>query len=874
MEINSFKGLDPPIHENTLSCTAAKEGTATHTVENVYIKKSKKQNKHKRNNHHIAFSSPKESLESLVDGIVCTLVQRTPCMHRQACSMKPKAVTERNLIHRRRQRSKSRIHTMPQHVTANSRNKKASTNDWLYRTNNILSKGYSMGNAYYSNIAPQASHSSGCQRKVNPGKPQNSVTLRPCPNMAPGIHCLHPNSLTTFARSSKMMRLLHSIVGDEIMSDLLLNSIILIPAVDEEQGDIDVGFERGNYFQLCGPPLNVITKELERINAEVMRFDRLAGKRNTPDDDNGTGKSLKRTRDEGHQRICAKQILEMWNPNRCLSRSKLFYCDFYARQIGLSPKHLLNQPLSDADSSIVNSAQTLSVDSSEMKLLNSLVHLWPRGGENVSSIGKNIVYCNKRRSRWRRLRETGVKMCREIMRRHQRCDYARLLESNCPLYTEKGIGKTARGMDAKEELKHLVTLYTPTENVGSFLESVLLAAFPSSFWGSKRNFCQIIETAKIFINLRLAESFPEKSMIEGIRVLDMTWLHPQTKNQCFIGHRDKRPKLSRSGHESAVVLLRNIMHWVYSKYIIPLLRSVFYITDTEFTGKRVVFYRRPVWARIRSLSLGVLMKRQYREKTLEKAKRLLAMVRCPPAPLRILPKKTGIRAIAMLSKASQIDHVKKLEIPQQLRNEKPHRLRNIAPNKILQSTFQALRYECKKQPLFGAGTLGVTEVFPSYYCFLDAMKKRFSNNMPRLYFTSADIEHCYDNINQDHLYKQVKSILKEDQYITQNHFILHSKDRNKTVRCRWEASTCSPANFLDIANSPKIYAQKFHNSIFINGISFSVEKRQTIESLLKDHIFGQMMVASGSNGQRLLLQRNGIPQVSWKKSVYYPISKT
>ena len=868
---DSVKGLDRLAPENVRLAT--KEGAPGHTVQNVYLKTSNKSNQHKPNNHHIALSPPRESLESLVDGVVCTLVQRNQSMHRPSHFTKSKVATRRNLIHRRRQRNKHCKQALPQRISANKLNK-ASTNDWLYRSTNILSKGYSIGNAYYYKNTSQLSH----RQVMNPTKPQNPMTLRPCPNMAPGIHCLHPNSLTTYARSSKLMRLFHRIVGDEMLSELLLNAIVLIPAVDENQSvDGGVEFERGNYFQLCGPPLNVITKEFERINANVARCDRLAGKKY----DDGVDKSLKRKREEGNHGICSEQmsldreIKKMWSPNRSIPRSKLFYCDFYARQIGLSPKHILNQPLSEdvnVSSQVTaverkrenefNNAQTFSMYNSETKLLNSLVHLWPRKGESSTDSSKDVVYNNKRRNRWRRLRETGVGMCRELMRRHKQCDYARLLESNCPLPMEKGYEKKGHVLDAKEELKYMVTLYTPTENVGRFLESVLRSAFPSAFWGSKHNFCQMVKTLKVFIDLRLSESFPEKLMIEGIRILDMKWLHPQKKNQCSTRHSNKRPKLSRTAHESSVVLLRNVMHWVYCKFIIPLLRSVFYVTDTEFTGKRVVYYRRPVWSRIRSLSLEMLMKRQYRERTLAKAKRVLAMVSCPPAPLRLLPKKTGIRAIAMLSKACQIDPIKSLE------SSSSDQVHNIqAPNKILQSTFQALRYEYKKQPLFGAGALGVTEVFPSYCCFLDILRKRFPKNTPRLYFTSADIEHCYDNINQDHLYRQVRSVLTEDQYVTQNHFILHSKDRNKTIRCRWRKSTRSPSNFLDITSPSKTYAQKFHSSIFIDGVSFSVDKRQTIVGLLKDHIFGQMIVASGSNGQRLLLQRNGIPQVCRKRAL-------
>ena len=45
---------------------------------------------------------------------------------------------------------------------------------------------------------------------------------------------------------------------------------------------------------------------------------------------------------------------------------------------------------------------------------------------------------------------------------------------------------------------------------------------------------------------------------------------------------------------------------------------------------------------------------------------------------------------------------------------------------------------------------------------------------------------------------------------------------------------------------------------FVDGIHCSMEKKETINGLLRDHIFGQVVVAKG---QKYLLQRDGIAQV-------------
>eukprot|EP00804_Cyclotella_cryptica_P029717 CCRYP_015216-RA/>CCRYP_015216-RA protein AED:0.01 eAED:0.01 QI:389/1/1/1/1/1/2/1037/1171 len=905
------------------AAATAKTSTASVTtskVRNVYMK-SNTAHHPKSTNNAIMLSSPRESLESLVDGVVCTLVQRTHSLRNTlTCSSagpikcwqgaKSSGSGSTRPIHRRRKRKTNESSTIPNrntHITAKHTKAKngTSVNDWL-RLKNILSAGYSLGSGetLISYPAPFSSNATAKKSQYNP-------MLRGCPNMAPGVHCIQPNSVTSYARSSGLMRALHSLVGDEVLGEILLNAVVLIPAVDDEVNYdgccdrldcLNGVFERGNYFQLCGPPLNVVSKQFEKIHANAtnnLRKKDAAIKQTCAE---GTGKPIKRKRDSTYDDVgpssAARNDHEQkaeWNPNKSIPRYKLFYCEIYARHVGLSPKHVLNQTGSD-DSHVAMSGKKRKVSCStggalpsathEIKLLDEMVQLWPKRSQQVNSStnGGSVVYKNKRRARWRRLRENGVKMCREIIRRHRQCHYARLLEKHCPLLVDK-INRCSRKKQnelySKEELSRLVTLFTPSEDVGKFLEAVLRRAFPSSFWGSKHNFCQVIKTLNVFLNLRLTESFPEKSIVEGIRLLDMKWLHPPSITSHASSGGTKKHKLSRSGHESCFILLRNVMRWIYCQYITPLLRSTFYITDTEFTGRRVVYYRRPIWTRIRSLSLHMLLKRQYRERSLAKAQKVLSThnVGCPPAPLRLLPKTTGIRAIAMLSKSCSFED--KIGNGTEVET-KPTRQSQPSPNAILQSTFHALKYEYKKRPsLFGAGALGVTELCRPYCLFLEALRTKAQRSQFdrtthdtdalttteshefQLYFTSADIQHCYDNINQDHLYKQVRSVLHEDYYITQNHFIIHSmRGSQSSTRCRWQKTTCSPDKVVDIVSKSNTLKEKFRNSIFVDGVNCSVENRHTILGLLKDHIFGQMLVAKGSLGQRTLHQRNGIPQAS------------
>jgi telomerase reverse transcriptase len=770
---------------------------------------------------------PQESLECIVDGAICALVRRTHKFRSVPASQK----TVGKVNHRRRKRksnsSQHQQYTRPEEACVHRNKKNTNANNWLLERN-LLSSGYVLGNSDILASSPK--------KKINAQEHNHNQFLRGCPNMAPGIHCLQPNPLATYARSSELIQFLHSVVGDEALREILMNAVILIPAVSADiisDDNSTLCFDRCNYFQLCGPPLNTLAKRFEQIAKNISsvqqkvlslqvrkrkREEMIASSNSeTEQKRNYDGKRLKPT-SQSHR-----------DANKAIPRSNLFYCDFYTKHVGLSPQHWLNK---QGDDDVIN-----------FQLLDSMVHIWPKYSQQQSE-KKGTVHSNKRRKRWRRLRESGIAMCKEMRKRNANCDFSRLLEYHCPLPRE------FNSLDSKSALSHLVTLHTPVENVAAFIQALLRRAFPSSFWGSKRNFDQVVNTMTVYLNLRRAEAFPEKAVVSGIRVLDMKWLHSQQTSA----------KLSRTDHESVTVLVCNIMRWLYYHFINPILRSTFYITETEFSGTRVLYYRRPVWMRIRNFSLEMLLvKEQYREMGSDKAHRLLSChnIGCPPAPLRILPKKTGIRAIAMLSKTCEIDNgAKKRSILS-------------PPNKVMQSTFHALRYEHEKKPaLFGAGVLGLTEVFPSFCSFVGELKQLQSRpgSSQKLFFTSSDIKHCYDTINQKRLFKLMRSMVEEEIYLTKDKFVLCSKGDNSAMRCMWKKTTCPPEKFS--RSSPSNLGGQYSNAIFVDGVYCSIETNKTINGLLRDHIFGQVVVANGNFGPRYLHQRNGIPQGSILSSMF------
>jgi telomerase reverse transcriptase len=192
-----------------------------------------------------------------------------------------------------------------------------------------------------------------------------------------------------------------------------------------------------------------------------------------------------------------------------------------------------------------------------------------------------------------------------LFRSHSTCDYARFLKRYCPL---------PQFCEVKEEKSSSVTLttltssYAPIDGVVSFLRAVLNAAFPPAFWGSTRNLSQVLHKVEDFVRLRRQEQLTNKLLMEGIKVTDLRWLW-----------RDADRKSTKSDHEEATIRARFVMRWVFCRYLVPLLRSIFYITDSEFSAKTTLYYRKPVWSIFRSLSMKKLLASQYTEITRKEA---------------------------------------------------------------------------------------------------------------------------------------------------------------------------------------------------------------------------------------------------------------
>ena len=212
-------------------------------------------------------------------------------------------------------------------------------------------------------------------------------------------------------------------------------------------------------------------------------------------------------------------------------------------------------------------------------------------------------------------------------------------------------------------------------------------------------------------------------------------------------------------------LLERLVRWVLDEEAVPLVRQCFYATERESKSAVVAYFRKPVWAAIRSRAVAECLP-QYSPLVGELRRKALARsATLGVCPVRLLPKSsnTSVRAIANLSK----------------------RLRGhgggLSTNNKLTALYHVLKYSVDQQEkeahgeagLLGFAVKGLDEIHDKLRAFKLAGlvgpappgKPPGGTPAPRLCFASLDLEQCYDRVDQSALFDLAASLIDKEYYL-------------------------------------------------------------------------------------------------------------
>lgn len=247
---------------------------------------------------------------------------------------------------------------------------------------------------------------------------------------------------------------------------------------------------------------------------------------------------------------------------------------------------------------------------------------------------------------------------------HRRCPYSLLLAHYAPL---PGTGHS----QADAASSHA--------QVCAFVAAVFFRVLPRALLGSKHNWETMMKRIQLFIRASKYEKLSLQNFLEGLRVTDMDWLRP-AKVRTTDG-------LSTSDRAKRYELLAEFVYWLVDGFLIPLVRSHFYVTETSgLDGASSLYYfRQDVWSQISRPALATLRNSMFEHIPEVQAKCILSARELTFSKLRLLPKKDGMRCIANLKRKPMVETVY------------GRKFLGKSVNEVLKPDFNVLKFESVSQ---------------------------------------------------------------------------------------------------------------------------------------------------------------------------------
>lgn len=112
--------------------------------------------------------------------------------------------------------------------------------------------------------------------------------------------------------------------------------------------------------------------------------------------------------------------------------------------------------------------------------------------------------------------------------------------------------------------------------------------------------------------------------------------------------------MSQSDEKKRHQLLAEFVYWLFDSFLIPLLQSHFYATESNFHRNHVFYFRHDVWKKLCEPALNELKLKMFQEIPTDRAKKLLDSRQLGFSHIRLLPKEYGVRPILNLRKRGMV----------------------------------------------------------------------------------------------------------------------------------------------------------------------------------------------------------------------------
>lgn len=278
-------------------------------------------------------------------------------------------------------------------------------------------------------------------------------------------------------------------------------------------------------------------------------------------------------------------------------------------------------------------------------------------------------------------------------------------------------------------------------------------------------------------------------------------------------------------------------------FIMVILKSFFYITETTQHRNRLFYYRKKTWNILHCLGLSELKQKQMLKPLSQVEIKQFLVKSLGIASLRFLPKKKSLRPIINLGQQPSQTLKQTLPINKQLLNL--HHVITFIKNELPQ--------------LLGSAKFGTNEIYLSWKPF--KMKWEMNHRKP-LYFVKTDVINCYDNIRQEKLYNIMEEIFKQfgcEEFVVRKFTSIYQAIGNlkrtfhrKVVKMM----DYNPDFFLYMKDVS--FKEKFRNAVIVDQVVNQHERTDNLLQQLKSHLFYNLIKI----GKQYYRQTQGISQGS------------
>ncbi|KAI0955894.1 hypothetical protein AcV7_006436 [Taiwanofungus camphoratus] len=397
-----------------------------------------------------------------------------------------------------------------------------------------------------------------------------------------------------------------------------------------------------------------------------------------------------------------------------------------------------------------------------------------------------------------------------------------------------GLSQAQKQLKNKPRFVEFACSYT---EVYRYAALVTNAVIPRAFWGCEKNRKLVLRNIKFFIIARRYESTTLHNILQGFSVTECDWLAPSK----MAAH----PRVCVTDALKRRELLEDFLFWYFDSFLLPLLKTTFYVTESSAYRRRVLYFRQDDWSTLCKPLIEKLSSETFQRIEQHEAAEILRQRKLGFSFVRLLPKETGVRPIVNL---------RRRKVARKGHFDRPEQ----SINQVLQAAFQILTYEKENQPnLLGASVFGSNEIYSRLKAFKShLLQSGQSGRMPKLYFVKVDVQACFDTIEQTKLLEILRELISEDTYMIQRYGQVNcvgSKVRRKYAK-RAQPEDDHP-HFLSFAAQ---LAKALRHTIFVDQVVYPFSQKQDIIALLEEHITENIVKI----GEDYFHQVVGIPQGS------------